>query len=102
MIKWYNATHNLSGRVKAKRINLQGTNDIFKKSVSQLRLHAILSAAADVHTRKKASVLLHDYLHVDTPRDVCALFPLIVILIPKIVVFNMLCRKERVEKVAFF
>lgn len=77
-------------------------NDIFKKSVSQLRLHAILSAAADVHTRKKASVLHHDYLHVDTLRDVCALFPLIVILIPQIVVFNMLCRKERVKKVAFF
>lgn len=51
-------------------------NVIIKKSVSQLRLHAILSAAADVHTGKKASVLHHGYLHVDTPTDVCALFPL--------------------------
>lgn len=56
---------------------------MFKESLSQLRLHARVCTAADVHIgERKASVLHHCYLHVDTRRDACVLLPLIVVFIP--------------------
>lgn len=61
-------------------------------------------AAADVHTqskkKEKTSVLHHRrcYLHVDALTEVCAVFPLIIIITPKIFELNMRRRKVKVKK----